>query len=107
MTAAFGTLNYTRLDDLATPGQEALLAKVSPEAAKEAKLAGAPIAAKLTRVPGHNAPIGGLKAASYNGCFGARPSGTEKLSTIDAESFKDQPLLDAIVAEARQIVTNA
>ena len=74
---------------------------------KEANLAGEPITAKLTRAPGNNAPIGGLKVVAANGWFAARPSGTENIYKIYAESFKDQAHLDAIVAEARQIVSNA
>jgi phosphoglucomutase len=107
LTAAFGTPYYTRLDAAATPEQKARLAKLSPEAVKEAELAGEPITAKLTRAPGNNAPIGGLKVVSANGWFAARPSGTENIYKIYAESFKDQAHLDAIVAEARQIVSNA
>jgi phosphoglucomutase len=107
MTAKFGTPYYTRLDAPATPEQKALLAKLSPEAVKEAELAGEPITAKLTRAPGNNAAIGGLKVVTANGWFAARPSGTENVYKIYAESFKDQAHLDAIVREARQIVSNA
>jgi phosphoglucomutase len=107
LTAAFGTPYYTRIDAPATPDQKARLAKLSPEAVKEAELAGEPITAKLTRAPGNNAPIGGLKVVSANGWFAARPSGTENIYKIYAESFKDQAHLDAIVAEAQRIVSNA
>jgi phosphoglucomutase len=107
MTAAFGTPYYTRIDAPATPEEKALLAKLSPEAVKEAELAGEPITAKLTRAPGNNAPIGGLKVVSADGWFAARPSGTENIYKIYAESFKDQAHLDAIVREAQQIVSNA
>jgi phosphoglucomutase len=107
ITTKFGTPYYTRLDAPATPEQKARLAKLSPESVKEAELAGEPITAKLTRAPGNNAPIGGLKVVAANGWFAARPSGTENIYKIYAESFKDQAHLDAIVAEARQIVSNA
>ena len=80
---------------------------MSPEAVKEAELAGEPIVARLTRAPGNNAPIGGLKVVTANGWFAARPSGTENVYKIYAESFKGPTHLDAIVAEARQIVSNA
>ena len=89
------------------PEQKAKLEKLSPEAVKESELAGEPITAKLTRAPGNNAPIGGLKVVAANGWFAARPSGTENIYKIYAESFKDQSHLDAIVEEAQQIVNNA
>ena len=79
----------------------------SPEAVEESHLAGEPITAKLTRAAGNNAPIGGLKVVTANGWFAARPSGTENIYKIYAESFKDQPHLDAIVNEAQQIVSHA
>jgi phosphoglucomutase len=107
LTAAFGTPYYTRIDAPATPEQKAKLQKLSPEGVKEAKLAGEPIVAKLTRAPGNNAPIGGLKVVAANGWFAARPSGTENIYKIYAESFKDQKHLEAIVSEAQRIVTNA
>jgi phosphoglucomutase len=74
---------------------------------KESTLAGDTITAKLTRAPGNDAPIGGLKVTTASGWFAARPSGTENIYKIYAESFKDQSHLDAIVAEAQQIVNNA
>jgi phosphoglucomutase len=107
LTAAFGTPYYTRIDAPATPEQKARLQKLSPEAVQEAELAGEPIVAKLTRAPGNNAPIGGLKVVTTNGWFAARPSGTENIYKIYAESFKDQAHLDAIVAEAQKIVSAA
>ena len=70
-------------------------------------LAGEPIIARLTRAPGNNAPIGGLKVVTQNGWFAARPSGTEDIYKLYAESFKDQAHLDAIVQEAQQMVNNA
>jgi phosphoglucomutase len=107
LTAAFGIPYYTRIDAPATPQEKALLQKLAPEAVREGELAGEPIVAKLTRAPGNNAPIGGLKVVAANGWFAARPSGTENIYKIYAESFKDQAHLDAIVVEARRIVTNA
>ena len=107
LTAEFGTPYYTRIDAPATPEQKARLAKLSPEAVKASTLAGEPITAKLTRAPGDNAPIGGLKVVAASGWFAARPSGTEHIYKIYAESFKDQTHLDAIVSEAQEIVNNA
>jgi phosphoglucomutase len=107
LTEQFGTSYYTRIDAAATPEQKARLQKLSPEAVREAELAGEPIMAKLTRAPGNNAPIGGLKVTTANGWFAARPSGTENIYKIYAESFKNQTHLDAIVSEAQRIVTNA
>jgi phosphoglucomutase len=107
LTEEFGSPIYTRIDAPATPEQKAKLEKLSPEAVKESELAGEPIIAKLTRAPGNNAPIGGLKVVAANGWFAARPSGTENIYKIYAETFKDQSHLDAIVDEAQQIVNNA
>jgi phosphoglucomutase len=103
----FGLPYYTRIDAPATPEQKAKLGKLSPEAVKESKLAGEPIKAKLTAAPGNGAVIGGLKVVTESGWFAARPSGTENIYKIYAESFKDEAHLDAIVAEAQQIVDNA
>ena len=107
LTAEFGTPYYTRIDAPATPEQKARLGKLSPEAVKASRLAGEPITAKLTRAPGDNAPIGGLKVVAASGWFAARPSGTEHIYKIYAESFKDQAHLDAIVSEAQEIVNTA
>jgi phosphoglucomutase len=107
LTAEFGTPRYTRIDEPATPAQKARLQKLKPEAVKESKLAGEPITAKLTRAPGNDAPIEGLKVVSANGWFAARPSGTENIYKIYAESLKDQVHLDSIVDEARRIVNDA
>ena len=107
MTEKFGAPLYTRIDAPATPEQKALLGKLSPEAVKAESMAGEPITARLTRAPGNNAPIGGLKVTTANGWFAARPSGTENIYKIYAESFKDQGHLDVIVQEARQIVSDA
>jgi phosphoglucomutase len=107
LVAEFGTPYYTRIDAPATPEQKARLEKLSPEAVKESDLAGEPITAKLTRAPGNNEPIGGLKVVSANGWFAARPSGTENLYKVYAESFRDQAHLERIVAEAQSIVSHA
>ena len=107
LTAEFGTPYYTRIDAPATPEQKARLQELSPEAVRESSLAGEPIIAKLTRAPGNNAPIGGLKVVAASGWFAARPSGTENIYKIYAESFKDQSHLNAIVSEAEEIVNNA
>jgi len=74
---------------------------------KESELAGEPISAKLTRAPGNNAPIGGLKVVAASGWFAARPSGTENIYKIYAESFRDEKHLQSIVTEAQRIVDNA
>jgi phosphoglucomutase len=107
LAAEFGTPYYTRIDAPATPRQKERLGQLSPEAVKESKLAGETIIAKLTRAPGNNAPIGGLKVVAAGGWFAARPSGTENIYKIYAESFKDQAHLGAILSEAREMVNNA
>jgi phosphoglucomutase len=107
LTEHFGTPCYTRIDAAATPEQKAKLQKLSPEDVKESRLAGEPIRAKLTRAPGNNAPIGGLKVVAASGWFAARPSGTENIYKIYAESFQNQAHLDAILSEAQRIVNNA
>ena len=107
MTAEFGTPYYTRIDAAATPEEKARLQKLSPEAVKATEMAGESIIAKLTRAPANNEPIGGLKVVTSNGWFAARPSGTENIYKIYAESFTSQPHLDAIVAEAQKIVAGA
>jgi phosphoglucomutase len=107
LMAEFGTPYYSRIDAPATPEQKAMLAKLSPEAVKELELAGEPITAKMTNAPGNDAPIGGLKVVAVNSWFAARPSGTENIYKIYAESFKDQAHLDATMNEAQRIVNNA
>jgi phosphoglucomutase len=107
LTAEFGTPYYARIDAPATPEQKERLEQLSPEAVKESKLAGETITAKLTRAPGNNAPIGGLKVVAASGWFAARPSGTENIYKIYAESFKDQAHLDGILSEAREMVNSA
>ena len=108
LTAEFGTPYYTRIDAAGHARAEGeALQKLSPEAVKESNLAGEPITAKLTRAPGNNAPIGGLKVVAASGWFAARPSGTENIYKIYAESFKSEAHLNAIVSEAQEIVNNA
>ena len=103
----FGQPYYTRLDVPASARQKAALANLSPEDVEESQLAGEPITAGLTHAPGNNAPLGGLKVVATNGWFAARPSGTENILKIYAESLVSQEHLDTIVAEARRIVDNA
>lgn len=107
LTAEFGTPHYTRIDAPASPELKHRLQKLSPDAVKESELAGEPITAKLTRAPSNNAPIGGLKVVAKSGWFAARPSGTENICKIYAESFKSEQHLNSIVAEAQKIVDNA
>src|SRR5581483_3367442 len=94
LTAEFGTPYYKRVDAAASPEQKKALQKLSPEAVTESTLAGEAIEAKLTRAPGNNAAIGGLKVMAKNGWFAARPSGTENIYKIYAESFKDEKHLE-------------
>ena len=107
LTTEFGTPYYTRIDAPATPEQKAKLQRLSPDAVKESDLASEAITAKLTRAPGNDAPIGGLKVVAKNGWFAARPSGTENIYKIYAESFASESHLQAIVSEAQEMVDNA
>jgi phosphoglucomutase len=107
LTQRFGAPVYTRIDAAATPDQKARLQKLSPDAVKATQLAGEPILARLTRAPSNDAPIDGLKIVTASGWFAARPSGTEDIYKIYAESFRDQTHLDVIVAEAQKIVDAA
>ncbi|HZW32920.1 MAG TPA: hypothetical protein VFF52_19550, partial [Isosphaeraceae bacterium] len=107
LTAQYGTPFYTRIDAPATLEEKARLAKLEPSDVRASDLGGEPILAKLTRAPGNNAPIGGLKVVAGSGWFAARPSGTEDIYKIYAESFRGQAHLDAIVAEAQKIVAEA
>jgi len=104
LTAEFGTPFYSRIDAPATPEQKARLGKLSADAVRASTLAGEPIVAKITRAPSNGAPIGGLKVSARSGWFAARPSGTENIYKIYAESFKDEHHLEAIVTEAQEIV---
>jgi phosphoglucomutase len=107
LTSEFGTLYYARIDAPATPDQKARLQKLSPAAVTTDSLVGEPITARLTSAPGNGAAIGGLKVVADHGWFAARPSGTENIYKIYAESFKDENHLAAIVAEAQEIVSDA
>jgi phosphoglucomutase len=107
LTAQFGDPQYERVDAPATPEQKAKLEKLSPEAVRVSELAGETITGKLTKAPGNNAPIGGLKVISASGWFAARPSGTESIYKIYAESFKDKADLEARLREAQEIVNSA
>jgi len=105
LTAEFGTPYYTRIDAPATPGQKAAFRKLTPETVTANEFAGEPIIARLTRAPGNDAPIGGLKIVTENGWFAARPSGTENIYKLYAESFKSRAHLDAIVEEAQHLLS--
>jgi phosphoglucomutase len=98
---------YRRTDAPATPEQKAVLAKLSPEQVTASELAGEPITGILTTAPGNGAPIGGLKVTTENGWFAARPSGTEDIYKIYAESFLGEDHLERILAEARDVVASA
>ena len=107
IVAQFGEARYTRIDQPASPAQKAGFKKLTPEAVTATTLAGESIQAKLTKAPGNNAGIGGLKVVTENGWFAARPSGTENIYKIYAESFVSDQHLQTVVAEARQIVDHA
>jgi phosphoglucomutase len=107
LTTEFGAPYYTRIDAPATQEQKARLQKLSLAAVATDTLAGEAITAKLTSAPGNGAPIGGLKVVAETGWFAARPSGTENIYKIYAESFKNESHLAAIVQEAQEIVTDA
>ena len=107
LTERFGTPYYSRIDAPATPGQKARLLGLSPASIGESRLAGEPITAKLTSAPGNQAPIGGLKVVSASGWFAARPSGTEDIYKIYAESFQSEAHLNAILREAGEMVDRA
>ncbi len=107
LTAEFGEAYYTRIDAPATPEQKAKLSRLSPESVKASDAAGEPIIQKLTRAPGNNAPIGGLKVVTASGWFAARPSGTEAVYKIYAESFRDERHLQMLVSDAQRIVQDA
>ena len=103
----FGKSVYERIDVPTTPEQKAVLADMSPSLVEAKELAGEPITAKLTKAPSNQAPIGGLKVVTENGWFAARPSGTENIYKIYAESFKDEDHLHDIQTEAQAIVLAA
>jgi phosphoglucomutase len=105
LTTRFGTPCYTRIDVPATPAEKAAMEHLSPEAITAKELAGEPILAKLSAAPGNGAPIGGLKVITASGWFAARPSGTENIYKVYAESLRDRAHLDAIVKEAQGVVS--
>jgi phosphoglucomutase len=107
LVSQFGQSHYTRIDAPATPDQKQRLSSLSPESVKADQMAGERITAKLTKAPGNGASIGGLKVVTQNGWFAARPSGTENIYKIYAESFRGADHLTQIVSEAQQIVADA
>jgi phosphoglucomutase len=107
LTSEFGDCVNDRIDAQATPEQKALLAKLSPQRVKSQQLAGEPIQSILTQAPGNGASIGGLKVIAAHGWFAARPSGTEDIYKVYAESFNGADHLQRILAEAQAIVSAA
>ena len=107
LTDRFGSPAYRRVDAAATPEQKRALGRLSPDQVRASRLAGEPIVARLTRAPGNDAPIGGLKVATEHGWFAARPSGTEDVYKIYAESFLGEAHLERILEEARAVVGQA
>src|SRR5690606_37067284 len=107
LTARFGDPAYERADAPVTPERKAVLKGLSPELVRADTLAGEPILAKLTRAPANNEPIGGLKVVTENGWFAARPSGTENIYKVYAESFRGADHLRRIQAEAGTIIDDA
>jgi phosphoglucomutase len=107
LTREFGEPVYDRVEAPATPEQKVLLAKLSPEQVKITELAGEKIQSVLTQAPGNGAPIGGLKVSAQGGWFAARPSGTEDIYKIYAESFQGADHLRRILEEAQKIVSDA
>jgi phosphoglucomutase len=107
LTREFGDPVYERIDAPATPEQKALLQQRSPEQIQDSALAGEKIEAMLTVAPGNGAPIGGLKVITRNGWFAARPSGTEEIYKIYAESFRGAEHLRQIQEEAQALITKA
>jgi phosphoglucomutase len=105
ITERFGKSFYTRIDAPATPKQKAKLMGLTPETVHATQLAGDPITAKLTTAPGNGASIGGLKVTTANGWFAARPSGTENICKLYAESFQSAGHLETIVAEAQALLS--
>jgi phosphoglucomutase len=107
LTNELGEPVYERIDAPATPEQKTILSKLSPEQVKATELAGDRIVAMLTKAPGNGAAIGGLKVVTGNGWFAARPSGTEDVYKLYAESFKGKEHLKKIQDEAQAIVSSA
>jgi phosphoglucomutase len=107
LTERFGAPAYERIDAPATPEQKAILSKLDPSSVRASDLAGEPILARLTTAPGNGAPIGGLKVVAEHGWFAARPSGTEHVYKLYAESFRGVEHLRQIQDEARDIISAA
>ena len=107
LTERFGAPVYRRIDAKATPEQKAALGQLSPHQVAATQLAGEPITAKLTEAPGNGAAIGGLKVVTEQGWFAARPSGTENVTKLYAESFIDEEHLSSIIDEAQTIIEAA
>jgi phosphoglucomutase len=107
LTERFGTTAYRRVDVPATADEKAVLGRLTPDGVQIAELAGEPVVDVLTRAPGNGAPIGGVKVVAEHGWFAARPSGTEDVYKIYAESLRGEAHLEQILAEARAIVGRA
>jgi phosphoglucomutase len=107
LTSRYGDPAYARIDTAASREQKEALARLSPEQVAATELAGEPISAALTTAPGNGAPIGGLKVAARSGWFAARPSGTEDVYKLYAESFRGPEHLAAIQDQAREIISAA
>lgn len=107
LTNELGEPVYERIDAAATPEQKTILSKLSPEQVKATELAGDRIVAMLTKAPGNGAAIGGLKVVTENGWFAARPSGTEDVYKLYAESFKGHRHLKQIQEEAQALIAKA
>jgi phosphoglucomutase len=107
LTNKFGAPFYTRIDTPCTPGEKAGFKKLTPESVKAANLASDPITARLVNAPGNHEPIGGLKVVTAKGWFAARPSGTENLYKLYAESFRSQSHLEEILAQAKEIISTS
>jgi phosphoglucomutase len=107
LTVKFGAPAYRRIDAPATREQKAILARLSPAQITAPSLAGEPVTAVLTRAPGNDAPIGGVKVTTQHGWFAARPSGTEEVYKVYAESFLGEEHLDRILEEAQKVVAQA
>src|SRR5207244_4908644 len=100
----FGRPAYRRVDVAATPEEKRLLGALSAEQVTSDRLAGEPIVSVLTEAPGNGAPIGGVKVVSESAWFAARPSGTEDVYKVYAESFRGEEHLEAVIAEAQELV---
>jgi phosphoglucomutase len=107
LTERFGAPAYERIDAPASPEQKSVLSRLTPDHVRASELAGEAILARLTAAPGNGASIGGLKVVTENGWFAARPSGTENVYKLYAESFKGAEHLRRIQDEARQIIADA